>query len=95
MTGIGGANKNRFAVFLLTIVLIDRHWWDLNKKPFRRIFANNNKYGMHWWTLTKNRFDNFLPMKILVDLHWWDLSTKPFRRFSANNITFGYAFVGT
>ena len=49
MTCNGGTlTQNRFADFLLLIILNDMHWWDLNTKQFRRFCANftNNGHGL-------------------------------------------------
>ena len=82
MTGIGGTlTQNRFADFLLTAILMEMLWSDLNTKQYRRSFANNITIDRHWWDLNTKCFVDFLLKLFLWTCNGGTLTPNRFADF--------------
>ena len=57
LTCIGGtSSQNRFADFLVVLVIIDMHWWDLNKKRLASFRLIEVLVDIYWWDLNTKPF---------------------------------------
>ena len=60
MTCIGGTLvQNRFADFLLIILLLVMPLWEPNTTPFRQFSLKNKNIEKHWWDLNTKPFRQF------------------------------------
>ena len=86
--------QNRFADFLLTTILMEMLWSDLNTKQYRRISANNNTIDRHWWDLNTKPLRRFPAKDNTIERIGKTLPQNQFADIFANTNTYGHALVG-
>ena len=80
LTSFGGSwTPDRFD-FQLSRILIDMHWWDLNKNLFGNFELSRILIDMPWWDLNQKPFRPFSAIK---NTYWHALVWPEHRIFSA------------